>query len=59
MSCYYLGGTAGGVVPAIFWSIGKWPACVAFILCAQSLALAIALFAWRAAKPTEPIPESA
>ena len=44
MSFYYLGGTAGGVVPSIFWSIGKWPACVAFILCAQSIALAIALF---------------
>jgi predicted MFS family arabinose efflux permease len=59
MSCYYLGGTAAGVVPAIFWSIGKWPACVAFILCAQSLALAIALFSWRGPKPTQPIPESA
>jgi MFS family permease len=51
MACYYLGGTAAGVVPAIFWSIGKWPACVAFILCAQSLALAIALFSWRTRSP--------
>jgi MFS family permease len=59
MSCYYLGGTAAGVVPAIFWSIGKWPACAAFILCAQSIALAIALFSWRGAKPTQSIPESA
>lgn len=47
MTCYYLGGTAAGVVPAIFWSIGKWPACVAFILCAQSVALIIALIGWR------------
>ena len=59
MSCYYLGGTAAGVVPAIFWSVGKWPACVAFILFAQTLALAIALFSWRAAKPAEFIPETA
>jgi predicted MFS family arabinose efflux permease len=59
MTCYYLGGTAAGVVPAIFWSIGKWPACVAFILFAQSIALAIALFSWRGAKPTQSIPESA
>jgi predicted MFS family arabinose efflux permease len=51
MSCYYLGGTAAGVVPAIFWSIGKWPACVAFILFAQSLALTIALFGWRTRAP--------
>jgi len=59
MSCYYLGGTAAGVVPAIFWSIGKWPACVAFILVTQSVALAIALFSWRGAKPAQSIPESA
>jgi predicted MFS family arabinose efflux permease len=59
MSCYYLGGTAAGVVPAIFWSIGKWPACVAFILVTQSVALAIALVSWRAAKPVQSIPESA
>ena len=59
MSFYYLGGTAAGVVPAIFWSIGKWPACVAFILCAQSVALAIALYSWRGAKPAQSIPESA
>jgi MFS family permease len=51
MTCYYLGGTAAGVVPAIFWSIGKWPACVAFILCAQSLALTIALIGWRTRSP--------
>jgi predicted MFS family arabinose efflux permease len=58
MSCYYLGGTAAGVVPAIFWSIGKWPACVAFILCAQSIALALALIGWRGARPAQSIPES-
>jgi MFS family permease len=57
MSCYYFGGTAGGVVPAIFWSIGRWPACVAFILCAQSLALTIALIGWRT-RPSQPNPNS-
>jgi MFS family permease len=51
MSFYYFGGTAGGVVPATFWSIGKWPACVAFILFAQSVALTIALFGWRTRAP--------
>ncbi len=29
LSCYYLGGTAGGVVPSAAWNYGKWPACVA------------------------------
>ena len=33
ITCYYLGGTAAGVVPGAFWAFGKWPACVAFIVC--------------------------
>lgn len=47
LTCYYLGGTAAGVVPGIFWAIGKWPACVGFILCMQAVALTIALIGWR------------
>jgi predicted MFS family arabinose efflux permease len=47
LTCYYLGGTAAGVVPGLFWSIGKWPACVAFIVAMQTAALAIALIGWR------------
>jgi YNFM family putative membrane transporter len=47
MSCYYLGGTAAGVLPGAFWSLGKWPACAAFIVAMQALALAIALIYWR------------
>jgi len=29
LSCYYLGGTAGGVLPSAAWNLGQWPACVA------------------------------
>jgi len=47
LTCYYLGGTAAGVVPGFFWAIGKWPACVAFIVAMQVVALAIALIGWR------------
>src|SRR5215469_4467547 len=43
ISCYYLGGTAAGVVPGAFWALGKWPACVGFIICMQLIALGIAL----------------
>src|SRR6201998_1974493 len=25
ITCYYLGGTAAGVVPGAFWAFGKWP----------------------------------
>lgn len=44
---YYLGGTAAGVVPGAFWALGKWAACVAFIVAMQLIALTIALFGWR------------
>ena len=47
MTCYYLGGTAAGVVPGAFWAFGKWPACVAFIVAMQLIALTIALIGWR------------
>jgi len=51
MSCYYFGGTAAGVVPGAFWAIGKWPACAAFIVAMQAVAMAIALVGWRAPSP--------
>jgi predicted MFS family arabinose efflux permease len=60
-TCYYLGGTAAGVVPGAFWALGKWPACVGFIIFMQLIGLAIALAGWRtpvAASP-EPMPSSA
>ena len=47
ITCYYLGGTAAGVVPGAFWALGKWPACVAFIAAMQLVALTIALVGWR------------
>jgi predicted MFS family arabinose efflux permease len=50
MTCYYVGGTAAGVVPGAFWALGKWPACVAFIVVMQGCALAIALAGWRTPK---------
>ena len=50
ITCYYLGGTATGVVPGAFWAFGKWPACVAFIVAMQLAALTIALIGWRTPK---------
>jgi MFS transporter, YNFM family, putative membrane transport protein len=47
LTCYYLGGTAAGVIPGIFWSFGKWPACVTFIVVMQAIALSIALVGWK------------
>lgn len=59
LTCYYLGGTAAGVVPGAFWALGKWPACVAFIVAMQSIALTIALVGWRVPAPSQPITSAA
>lgn len=48
ITCYYLGGTAAGVIPGAFWALGKWPACVAFIVAMQLIAFTIAFIGWRA-----------
>jgi MFS transporter, YNFM family, putative membrane transport protein len=48
--CYYIGGTVGGVVPAYVWSLGKWPACVALIVCELAITLVIALVGWKMPK---------
>jgi MFS transporter, YNFM family, putative membrane transport protein len=52
ITCYYLGGATAGVLPGAFWAIGGWPACVAFIVAMQIVALVIALVGWRT--PTVP-----
>ena len=54
LTCYYCGGTAAGVLPGAFWALGKWPACVAFIVAMQILALSIALIGWQHAVPSQP-----
>jgi len=51
LTCYYLGGTAAGVLPGAFWALGRWPACVGFIVAMQGVALTIALLGWRAPDP--------
>jgi MFS transporter, YNFM family, putative membrane transport protein len=50
ITCYYLGGATAGVLPGAFWAIGGWPACVAFIVSMQVVALVIALVGWRTAE---------
>jgi hypothetical protein len=51
MTFYYLGGTAAGVVPGAFWTLGKWPACAIFIMAMQAAALVIALSSWPSPEP--------
>jgi MFS transporter, YNFM family, putative membrane transport protein len=43
---YYGGGSAGGALPALFWSRGGWPACVALVVGIQVVGVVIALTQW-------------
>jgi predicted MFS family arabinose efflux permease len=49
VSCYYVGGSVGGSVPAGLWAAGGWSACVGFVLCVETAMLAIGWHYW---KPT-------
>jgi YNFM family putative membrane transporter len=43
---YYGGGSTGGALPALFWSRGGWPACVALVVGIQIVGVLIALTQW-------------
>jgi MFS transporter, YNFM family, putative membrane transport protein len=45
-TCYYVGGSVGGSLPAVMWSAGGWPACVLFVVGVQVVMLSIATFLW-------------
>jgi MFS family permease len=47
LSFYYVGGSVGGVLPGLFWSVGGWFACVALIVAVQLVTVGIALTFWR------------
>jgi MFS family permease len=46
-TCYYVGGSAGGALPALFWNAGGWPACVALVMLVQATTVTIALRSWQ------------
>ena len=43
---YYIGGSAGGALPALVWNRGGWPACVALVVLVQLLTAAIGWRMW-------------
>jgi MFS transporter, YNFM family, putative membrane transport protein len=45
-TCYYIGGSVGGAVPAKLWDAGGWRACVGFIILVELTMLAIAGRFW-------------
>jgi predicted MFS family arabinose efflux permease len=44
---YYLGGSAGAVLPGYFWNWRGWPACAAFIVAVQVITVGLALLFWQ------------
>ncbi|HXD74922.1 MAG TPA: MFS transporter [Vicinamibacterales bacterium] len=46
-TCYYIGGSVGGAVPALFWTTGGWPACVALVIVVQLATAALGWAFWR------------
>lgn len=46
-SFYYLGGSLGAALPALAWSAGGWPACVALVVAVQSLTAGLAYACWK------------
>jgi MFS transporter, YNFM family, putative membrane transport protein len=46
VSSYYLGGSTGGVLPALAWRAGGWPACVALVATVQVITIGLALRFW-------------
>ncbi len=51
---YYIGGTVGGVLPAMAWRHAGWQGCAALVTGLLAMAFFIAYFGWR--RPAYPIP---
>ena len=47
VTCYYAGGSIGGVLPALVWRYGGWPGCVALVIAVQAVTIGVAAFGWR------------
>ena len=53
VSSYYLGGSVGGVLPALAWRAGGWPACVALVTLVHLLTIGLALRFWAGRAPAQ------
>ncbi len=47
VTCYYLGGSVGGIVPAPAWEATGWPGCVALVIAVLAVAGALVARFWR------------
>lgn len=51
LTCYYLGGSCGAIVPGLLWERWGWVGCVVLIITFQLLTLLIAQTGWKPLKP--------
>ena len=56
LTCYYLGGSAGALLPAVLWQQWGWTGCVVLILGFQAVFMLIGRVGWRASSPATPAP---
>ncbi len=54
VTSYYIGGTVGGVLPALIWRHAHWPGVVALITLAGAGAVALGVHAFRLGRPPTP-----
>lgn len=50
VTCYYVGGSLGGVAPGWVWAHFGWPGCVALGLLVQAVAFLVTALAWPAGR---------
>jgi len=46
VTCYYIGGSLGGILPAGIWRHAGWPGCVALVLAVQAAAILVTQAVW-------------
>jgi len=47
VTCYYIGGSAGAVLPGYAWSRAGWPGCIAVVVAMQLILIATVARFWR------------
>jgi MFS family permease len=55
-SCYYIGGSVGGILPAVLWPAGGWTTTVLLVLTVQVSTYVLAASFWRPAASGHPRP---
>jgi MFS family permease len=54
VTSFYLGGSFGGAVGGLAWTLGGWPACAAMVACMVLFMASVVYFAWTPHGPAAP-----